>query len=79
MGGPNLTPEDGWLSACVAASPGQPTHVLEYANAADRGRVLDFYRNTVVKLSDERLPLATTSQAPWSIAHWLTQAVTAEP
>ena len=29
VGGPNLTPEDGWLSACVAASPGQPTHVLE--------------------------------------------------
>ncbi|HEV3115713.1 MAG TPA: glycosyltransferase, partial [Gemmataceae bacterium] len=28
VGGPNLTPEDGWLSACVAASPGQPTHVL---------------------------------------------------
>ena len=29
VGGPNLTPDDGWLSACVAASPGQPTHVLE--------------------------------------------------
>lgn len=28
VGGPNLTPEDGWLAACVAASPGQPTHVL---------------------------------------------------
>ena len=28
MGGPNLTPEDGWLAACVAAAPGQPTHVL---------------------------------------------------
>jgi GT2 family glycosyltransferase len=27
-GGPNLTPEDGWLVACVAAAPGQPTHVL---------------------------------------------------
>jgi O-antigen biosynthesis protein len=29
VGGPNLTPEDGWLAGCVAASPGQPTHVLE--------------------------------------------------
>jgi hypothetical protein len=28
VGGPNLTPEDGWLAACVAACPGQPTHVL---------------------------------------------------
>jgi GT2 family glycosyltransferase len=28
VGGPNLTPEDGRLAACVAASPGQPTHVL---------------------------------------------------
>jgi hypothetical protein len=28
VGGPNLTPEDGWLAACVAAAPGQPTHVL---------------------------------------------------
>lgn len=29
VGGPNLTPDDGWLAGCVAASPGQPTHVLE--------------------------------------------------
>jgi GT2 family glycosyltransferase len=28
VGGPNLTAEDGWLAACVAAAPGQPTHVL---------------------------------------------------
>ncbi|HEX3449404.1 MAG TPA: glycosyltransferase, partial [Isosphaeraceae bacterium] len=28
VGGPNLTPEDGWMAACVAAAPGQPTHVL---------------------------------------------------
>jgi glycosyltransferase involved in cell wall biosynthesis len=28
VGGPNLTPDDGRLAACVAASPGQPTHVL---------------------------------------------------
>jgi O-antigen biosynthesis protein len=28
VGGPNLTPEDGWLAACIAAAPGQPTHVL---------------------------------------------------
>ena len=35
VGGPNLTPEDGWLSACVAASPGQPTHVLESDQVAE--------------------------------------------
>ncbi|MHB1562034.1 MAG: glycosyltransferase, partial [Isosphaeraceae bacterium] len=28
VGGPNLSPDDGRLAACVAASPGQPTHVL---------------------------------------------------
>ncbi len=28
VGGPNLSPEDGWLATCVAAAPGQPTHVL---------------------------------------------------
>ena len=28
VGGPNLTPDDGWLAGCVAAAPGQPTHVL---------------------------------------------------
>jgi GT2 family glycosyltransferase len=35
VGGPNLTPEDGWWAACVAASPGQPTHVLESDQVAE--------------------------------------------
>lgn len=35
VGGPNLTPEDGRLAACVAASPGQPTHVLESDQVAE--------------------------------------------
>ncbi len=35
VGGPNLSPEDGWLAACVAASPGQPTHVLESDQEAE--------------------------------------------
>jgi GT2 family glycosyltransferase len=35
VGGPNLTPEDGWLAACVAASPGQPTHVLKSDQMAE--------------------------------------------
>ena len=35
VGGPNLTPDDGWLTACVAASPGQPTHVLESDQVAE--------------------------------------------
>jgi GT2 family glycosyltransferase len=35
VGGPNLTPDDGDLAACVAASPGQPTHVLENDQVAE--------------------------------------------
>jgi GT2 family glycosyltransferase len=35
VGGPNLTPDDGWLAGCVAASPGQPTHVLESEQVAE--------------------------------------------
>src|SRR5579871_1979067 len=35
VGGPNLTPDDGWLAGCVAASPGQPTHVLESDQVAE--------------------------------------------
>jgi GT2 family glycosyltransferase len=35
VGGPNLTPEDGRLAACVAAAPGQPTHVLENDQVAE--------------------------------------------
>ena len=35
MGGPNLTPDDGWLAACIAASPGQPAHVLEGDQVAE--------------------------------------------
>jgi GT2 family glycosyltransferase len=35
VGGPNLAPEDGRLAACVAASPGQPTHVLENDQIAE--------------------------------------------
>jgi O-antigen biosynthesis protein len=35
VGGPNLTPEDGCLAACVGAAPGQPTHVLESDQVAE--------------------------------------------
>jgi GT2 family glycosyltransferase len=35
VGGPNLTPPDGPLAACVAAAPGQPTHVLESDQVAE--------------------------------------------
>jgi O-antigen biosynthesis protein len=35
VGGPNLTPPDGPVAACVAASPGQPTHVLESDQVAE--------------------------------------------
>ena len=35
VGGPNLPPGDGWLAACIDASPGQPTHVLEGDQVAE--------------------------------------------
>jgi len=35
VGGPNMSPDDGWLAACVAASPGQPMHVLESDQVAE--------------------------------------------
>jgi GT2 family glycosyltransferase len=35
VGGPNLSPEDGRVAACVAASPGQPMHVLESEQVAE--------------------------------------------
>jgi GT2 family glycosyltransferase len=35
VGGPNLSPEDGWLAACVGAAPGQPVHVLESDQVAE--------------------------------------------
>lgn len=35
VGGPNFTPDDGRIAACVAAAPGQPTHVLESDQVAE--------------------------------------------
>jgi len=35
VGGPNISPDDGWLAAAIAASPGQPTHVLESDQVAE--------------------------------------------
>jgi GT2 family glycosyltransferase len=35
VGGPNLSPDDGWLAAAINASPGQPTHVLESDQVAE--------------------------------------------
>jgi len=35
VGGPNLPPDDGRMAACVAASPGQPMHVLESDQVAE--------------------------------------------
>src|SRR5262249_26331021 len=35
VGGPNLSPDDGWLASCVAAAPGQPTHVLQSDQVAE--------------------------------------------
>src|SRR5262249_61775744 len=35
VGGPNFSPEDGRIAACVAASPGQPMHGLESEQVAE--------------------------------------------
>ena len=52
VGGPNLTPEDGWLAACVAAAPGQPTHVLESDQIAEHipGCNMAFRREALVAI-----------------------------
>ena len=46
VGGPNLSPEDGRVPALVAASPGQPTHVLETDTIAEHvpGCNMAFYK-----------------------------------
>ena len=53
VGGPNLTPEDGWLAACVAACPGQPTHVLENDQVAEHipGCNMAFRREALVAIN----------------------------
>ena len=49
VGGPNLSPDDGRLAACVAVSPGQPTHVLESDQVAEHipGCNMAFRRETL--------------------------------
>jgi GT2 family glycosyltransferase len=53
VGGPNLTPEDGWLAACVAACPGQPTHVLESDQVAEHipGCNMAFRRSSLLAIN----------------------------
>jgi O-antigen biosynthesis protein len=53
VGGPNLTPEDGGLAACVAASPGQPTHVLEGDQVAEHipGCNMAFRRDALLAIN----------------------------
>ena len=35
VGGPNINPENGRVAACIDASPGQPTHVMENDQVAE--------------------------------------------
>jgi GT2 family glycosyltransferase len=53
VGGPNLSPEDGWLAACVAAAPGQPTHVLESDQVAEHipGCNMAFLREALLAIN----------------------------
>jgi GT2 family glycosyltransferase len=53
VGGPNLTPEDGWLTGCVAAAPGQPMQVLENDQVAEHipGCNMAFRRGALVAIN----------------------------
>jgi GT2 family glycosyltransferase len=53
VGGPNLTPEDGRLAACVAAAPGQPTHILESDQVAEHipGCNMAFRRDALLAIN----------------------------
>ena len=52
VGGPNLTPDDGRLAGCVAACPGQPTHVLESDQQAEHipGCNMAFHRDALEQI-----------------------------
>ncbi len=53
IGGPNLTPpQDGWIAKCVAASPGNPSHVMLDDRHAEHvpGCNMAFRRETLLGL-----------------------------
>ena len=52
VGGPNLTPDDGRLAGCIAACPGQPTHVLESDQQAEHipGCNMAFHRDALEQI-----------------------------
>lgn len=53
IGGPNITPEsDGWMAKCVAASPGNPSHVMLNDSSAEHvpGCNMAFRRSTLLML-----------------------------
>jgi GT2 family glycosyltransferase len=82
VGGPNLTPEDGWLAACVAASPGQPTHILESDQEAEHipGCNMAFRRDDLLAIGgfDEQFRKAGDDvDVCWRFQHtgrWITFA-----
>ncbi len=53
IGGPNITPDsDGWIAKCVAASPGNPSHVMLNDRYAEHvpGCNMAFRRDTLLGL-----------------------------
>jgi GT2 family glycosyltransferase len=53
IGGPNITPpSDGWSARCVAASPGNPSHVMFDDRYAEHipGCNMAFHRNVILEL-----------------------------
>jgi O-antigen biosynthesis protein len=82
VGGPNLTPADGWLASCVAASPGQPTHVLHSDQEAEHipGCNMAFRRESLLAINGFD-PLFRTAgddvDVCWRLQHaggWITFA-----
>jgi GT2 family glycosyltransferase len=82
VGGPNLSPDDGWLAACVAASPGQPTHVLESDQVAEHipGCNMAFRREPLQAMcgfDPQFLKAGDDVDACWRLQHageWITFA-----
>jgi GT2 family glycosyltransferase len=82
VGGPNLSPEDGWLASCVAACPGQPTHILESDQEAEHipGCNMAFHREDLLAIGgfDEQYRKAGDDvDVCWRLQHagrWITFA-----
>ncbi|MBU6276592.1 MAG: glycosyltransferase, partial [Planctomycetes bacterium] len=82
VGGPNIAPDDGWLAASIAASPGQPTHVLESDQEAEHvpGCNMAFRRGALEEINGfdpQFLRAGDDVDVCWRLqqaGHWITFA-----